>query len=490
MVHVNGSQASTTGYVVFFGCMIDTPAIDNLRIRANGALGVDRSTGRIVGVADGDTAGLPAADLLSSWAGKTVSEGEFDVVRLGPDQFLMPGLIDTHTHAPQFTFLGIGHDLPLMDWLNKYTFRHESEFRDPAKAREFYKEVIHRVVRNGVTFAAYYGTIHVEANKILADTIRHVGQRAYVGKVCMDANSPDYYSETTEQSLRATEEFVRLVLDSQAGGDSDDQASRLVTPIITPRFAPSCSGECLHGLGELAQKYNLPIQSHLCENPSEIEFAKSCFPDCSSYADIYHKHKLFNSRTIMAHCVHMTDHEIALMRQNGVGVSHCPNSNFTLSSGVADVRRFIAEGIAVGLGTDVSGGYTPSMLDAMRMAAAANRALISFRRDRGDKLEGRDGVPLEAAEVVFLATQGGAQVMGMRDRVGSLDEQKLFDALIVDLGAANSPVPSVRTTPAVQSLSDPVEAWKLRLEQFVFLADDRNIERVYVGGRLIHSAGA
>ncbi|ORX72751.1 Metallo-dependent hydrolase [Linderina pennispora] len=413
-----------------------TSAKYTLRIRPQATLGVDKATGRIIGVTD--NASQSAAELVGSWTGAPVSETEIEQVSLQADQFLMPGLIDTHTHAPQFTFLGIGHDLPLMDWLNKYTFKHESEFKDTDKAREFYSQVIDRTVRNGVTFAAYYGTIHLEANKILAETIRTKGQRAYVGKVCMDANSPDYYSESTEDSIEVTEDFIKHVLGDQAE----------------------------HRL------YGLPIQSHLCENPSEIEFAKSCFPECRSYAGIYDAFDLFTSRTIMAHCVHMSDEELALMRSRGVGVSHCPNSNFTLSSGIADVRRFIKEGIPVGLGTDVSGGYTPSMLDAMRMAAAANRALTALKRDRGDKLEGRDAVPLEAAEAVFLATQGGARVMGMDDELGSLEPGKLFDALVVDLSTPLSPVPSIASTPA----------------QFVFLADDRNVAQVYVNGKQIHSS--
>ncbi|KAJ2843329.1 hypothetical protein J3B02_005299 [Coemansia erecta] len=141
-------------------------------------------------------------------------------------------------------------------------------------------------------------------------------------------------------------------------------------------------------------------------------------------------------------------------------------------------------GIPVGLGTDVGGGYTPSILDAMRMAAAANRALIAGRRDRGEILEGRDGVPLEAGEAVFLATQGGARVMGMADQLGSLDSGKLFDAIVVDLNVPLSPVPAVSSTPAVKCLEDhPDEAWRVRLEQFVFLADDRNITRVYTVAR-------
>ncbi|KAJ2637731.1 hypothetical protein GGF44_002901 [Coemansia sp. RSA 1694] len=474
-------------YVLFVGCIVDTPSMGQLRIRTSGALGVDRSTGRIIGVSE--QADLSPADQISSWTGQPVASEAVETVKLTADQFLMPGLIDTHTHAPQFSFLGIGHDLPLMDWLNKYTFKHESEFKDTDLARRFYKDVIRRVVRNGVTFAAYYGTIHLDSNCVLADTIRQIGQRAYVGKVCMDANSPAYYSESTEESLRDTEEFVKQILGDQAGEAQQQQQQRLVTPIITPRFAPSCSHECLEGLGALAEKYQLPIQSHLCENPSEIEFAQSCFPDSASYAHIYHKRGLLNSRTIMAHCVHMSESEIALMRESKASVSHCPNSNFSLGSGIADIRRFIAEGIPVGLGTDVGGGYTPSILDAMRMAAAANRALIAFRRDTGDQpAHGSKDTPLDAAEALFLATQGGARVMSMAEQLGSLDANKLFDALVVDMSAPNSPVPSVQATPAVRDAESADEAWRLRLEQFVFLADDRNISRVYVGGKLIHSA--
>ncbi|KAJ1833425.1 hypothetical protein LPJ70_006438, partial [Coemansia sp. RSA 2708] len=244
---------------------------------------------------------------------------------------------------------------------------------------------------------------------------------------------------------------------------------------------------CLRGLGALAQKYRLPVQSHLCENPDEIAFAKSCFPGTPSYSHIYHASGLFDTRTIMAHCVHMSDSDIQLVRQCGVGVSHCPNSNFSLSSGIADVRRFLREGIPVGLGTDVGGGYAPSILDAMRMAAAASRALIASRRDTG--AAGADALPLDANELLFLATMGGARVMGMHEHLGSLDQGKLFDALVVDLAVPASPVPSAETTLAVnERLRDsPTDAWKLRAEQFVFLADDRNISRVYVGGNLIHS---
>ncbi|KAJ2157858.1 hypothetical protein GGF46_004194 [Coemansia sp. RSA 552] len=474
---------SHTAFLIFRGCLIDTPALGTLRIRPRAALGADCSTGRIVGVAE-QPVGSPEG-LIREWTGQTVRADKVEVIDLSADQFLMPGLIDTHTHAPQFTFQGLGNDLPLMDWLDKYTFKHESRFKDTGLARRVYKEVIARVVRNGTTFAAYYGTIHIEANCILAEAIRSAGQRAFVGKVCMDANSPEHYSESTDESLAGTRRFVQAIL----GQDSASDDSLLVRPIITPRFVPSCSRQCLDGLGKIAQEHGLPVQSHLCENPSEVAFAKSCFPGCASYSEIYHTAGLFGPRTIMAHCVHMSEEDMDLVRRCGVGVSHCPNSNFSLGSGVADVRRFLDDGIPVGLGTDVSGGYAPSILDAMRMAAAANRALLASRRDRGGPPGSKAEKPLDAAELLFLATQGGARVMGMQTQVGSLDAGKFLDALVVDLEAPGSPVPSVQVTGAVleqQEQGNLAEAWRLRAEQFVFLADDRNIARVYVAGKLIH----
>ncbi|KAJ1720528.1 hypothetical protein LPJ53_004847 [Coemansia erecta] len=466
-------------YTVFLGCLVDTPTFGTLRIRHDAALGVDHSTGRILGIEEKPA--LSPHKLVEQWTGSEHPASIVATVRLTADQFLMPGLIDTHTHAPQFTFLGIGHDLPLMDWLEKYTFKHESEFKDTEVARQFYHTVVDRVLANGVTFAAYYGTIHLESNRVLAETIRKKGQRAYVGKVCMDMNSPDYYVETTEETLEGTEAFIRGILDNK------QERAGLVQPIVTPRFAPTCSQKCLSGLGALARKYNVPVQSHLCENPSEISFAQQCFPESTSYADIYGSAGLLGPRTIMAHCVHMSTEDLKALRQAGAGVSHCPTSNFALGSGLADVRKLLANGLRVGLGTDVGGGYSPSMLDAMRMACAANRALLAAKREKGEQLVGREGVPLDAGEVLFLATQGGADVMGMGAELGSLDAAKLFDALVVDLAADRSPVPSVQRTPAVACLHDAEDAWHVRLEQFVFLADDRNIARVYVDGRLVHS---
>ncbi|KAJ3088904.1 hypothetical protein HK102_007669, partial [Quaeritorhiza haematococci] len=246
------------------------------------------------------------------------------VQTLKPRQFLLPGFVDTHIHAPQYVYTGTGYDLPLMQWLEKYTFPRESAFSSPTYARKSYTQSVKRSLRCGTTTACYYATIHLPACKILTEVIRQCGQRAFIGKVNMDRNSPDFYIEERESSVKETREFVDFVL-----GLGDER----VTPIITPRFVPTCSAELMQALGDIAREKNLPIQSHLCENPSEIEFVKTLHPECSSYTDVYRTYGLLTDRSVMAHCVYLTDEEVAMIKDYDAGIAHCPNSNFSLQSG-------------------------------------------------------------------------------------------------------------------------------------------------------------
>jgi guanine deaminase len=156
------------------------------------------------------------------------------------------------------------------------------------------------------------------------------GQHALVGKVCMDRNSPSYCEPSCEASLADTRSFIDYA--RARGGE-------LVGPIVTPRFAISCSSELMTGLGQLAAEMHLPIQSHIGENFSEIDFTSSLHPESAHYTDVYHSRGLLGPRTIMAHAVHLTDAEVAVFARSGAGVSHCPRSNLTLCSGLANVRR-------------------------------------------------------------------------------------------------------------------------------------------------------
>ncbi|XP_069969713.1 uncharacterized protein [Penaeus vannamei] len=375
-----------------------------------------------------------------------------------PSQFMMPGMIDTHIHASQFPNNGVAMDLPLLEWLQTYTFPTEANFSDTLFAREVYSKVVERLLRNGTTTAAYFGTIHLEGSKILADVVHDKGQRALIGKVNMMRNCPEYYREmSVQESIRDTEEFIRYVRSIQ---------SPLVQPIVTPRFAPTCPEDQLASLGQLAAKYGCHIQSHLCETQPECNWVKELFPWAKSYTDVYDSMRLLSEKSVMAHCIWLTDDEIYTLRERGVGISHCPNSNVSIRSGLCDIRRLLNSGLKVGLGTDCSGGYCPSILDSMRQSLQVSN-ILALDRDQ-------DYQRITYKEAFRMATLGGAKVLNMEDRIGNFEIDKEFDALLIDVSAPGS---------AIDIFSkDTVED---KVQKFIYTGDDRNIARVYVAGHRI-----
>eukprot|EP00940_MAST-03C_sp_MAST-3C-sp2_P001800 g1800.t1 len=291
---------------------------------------------------------------------------DFEWIDLG-ERLLIPGFVDAHVHACQYGFMGLGVGLPLLSWLDKYTFPFESRFSDVDFAREMYAKSVTRHLRHGTTFCSYFATIHREASEELVKIARDMGQRVYVGKVNMDRNGAEKinYIETTEESVEETERFVDNVQ-----GMNDP----LATPVITPRFAPTCTPELMRTLASVSDRESLPVQTHMSENKGEIEWVKELHPECDSYADVYDKHGLLHDRTYLAHCVHCEGGELAHLAQRGSAVVHCPNSNFALRSGVCNVRSMLDRGVRVGLGTDVGGGTNPSILDAIRLTMCASVA--------------------------------------------------------------------------------------------------------------------
>lgn len=376
---------------------------------------------------------------------------------LSAEQFLIPGFIDTHIHAPQYVFTGTGYDRPLLEWLNTYTFPRESEFKSDDYATDSFGKVVHRSLACGSTTACYFGTIHTSACKILANTAIKYGQRAFIGKVNMDRNSPDYYVESTEESIEATRQFVEFCLELK---------NTLVTPVVTPRFVPTCTPKLMTFLGEFASKYNLQIQSHISENKDEIEWVKSLHPECESYSEVYESYKLLTSKTIMAHCIHLSQEELDLFKRNQVGIAHCPNSNFSLSSGICNVREMLDMGITkVGLGTDVGGGYSPCVLDSMRQAAIASKVAAMTIGNNKQK-------PLNLAELLYLGTLGGARALNIQETVGNFQVSKEFDALLV----------SIEDEFDRNIHVFPHDTFETLVEKFVYLGDDRNIKQVFVKG--------
>ncbi|KAH6561570.1 guanine deaminase [Batrachochytrium salamandrivorans] len=407
------------------------------------------------------------------------------VTVLTKTQFLIPGFVDTHIHAPQYVFTGTGYDLTLLKWLEKYTFPREAAFGEPEYALDSFTRVVRRTLRCGTTTACYYATTHLEAAKTLADVVAKAGQRAFIGKVNMDRNSPDYYTETTDESIQATCDSIDYIRNTLK--------SSLITPVLTPRFVPTCSSKLMRSLGDLAVQHGLPIQSHLSETPSEIAWVCELHPECKTYTDVYDEFGLLTEKTIMAHCVHLNRHERDLLKARGVGISHCPNSNFCLQSGMLNLRRLVNEGHSkIGLGTDCAGGYSPSIMDAMRQAIVTSKVIHVTSREQAvahERLNGETSKadpemdmtvydPLTFSEAFYLATLGGAKAMALEHSIGNIVAGKSFDVLLVDLETSPD---SGNSTVDIFKHDDAMSLF----EKFIYLGDDRNIKKVFVQGRLV-----
>jgi guanine deaminase len=396
---------------------------------------------------------------------------------------LMRNGTDTHIHASQYPNAGIFGKTTLLSWLETYTFPMESSLSDPARAQRVYSRVVARTLSHGTTTAAYYATISVPSTNLLADICLSRGQRAFVGRVCMDCLSPEYYrDESPEQGVLATKECIQHI-------KSIDPGYNIVSPIITPRFAPSCTSQYLHGLGQLQKETGLPVQTHISENTSEIELVKELFPESKSYTDVYDTHGLLGPKTILAHAVHLSPEERATIKERQCKISHCPTSNSSITSGAAQVRLLLDEGIDVSLGTDMSGGYSPSVLEACRQALLVSRHVAMGTADAEEK----ENVKLAIEEVLYLATRGGAKAVGLEAKVGGFEVGMEWDAQLVGLDGVpeGDEEEGLQGDDGLGGGTGPVdvfgwESWEDKVAKWVFNGDDRNTLAVWVKGRLVH----
>ena len=364
------------------------------------------------------------------------------------NQLVLQGFCDMHLHAPQYPMLGMGMDLPLMDWLKAYTFKTEARFADAEFARLAYARLAAELVKNGTTRVCIYSSTHTDATLILMEELERAGICGYVGKVNMDRDS----GECQEETLESERETLRWL--EQCGHFSK------IKPILTPRFTPSCTNELMDWLGKLAGERGLYVQSHLSENYKEIELVKRLHPDCEQYWQTYEKYDLWKDHTIMAHCVHSDAREQQAMIDHNVLCVHCPDSNINICSGFAPVRQMKNRGVWLALGSDIAGGAQLPMLQVITGCLRMSKA-------RAIATEGAEPF-LTVGEAYYLATSGGARYFGDKD--GFAPGNPLH-ALV--LSEAQLP-PSARELTV-----------KERFERAVYLADDRAISAVYGAGRKI-----
>ncbi|PLB50636.1 atrazine chlorohydrolase/guanine deaminase [Aspergillus steynii IBT 23096] len=480
-------------YTLYFGTFVHLPreksGLHHELAIHRGALWVSNDDGRIQGVdwsVEGH-GGLLALVKSKGWvvAGTNTSEYGFSKkprVRIvtadeEKNEFFFPGFIDTHIHAPQYPNSGLFGTLTLLEWLQTYTFPMEKSFQDVHRARTVYKQVISRTLANGTTCASYFATIHVPATNLLATLCKQAGQRALIGRVCMDRvdEATDYRDPSTEASVALNRDVIRHIHAIDPHGDH-------VQPILTPRFALACTEDAMDGLAALAADYDPPlhIQTHISENKNEVAAVEAIYG--MSYADVYATHGLLTPRTILAHAVHLSDTEKATIAARGAKVSHCPASNSALGSGLCPVRSLLDAGIQVGLGTDVSGGYDASVLENVRQACLVSRLYrhtdASITDDEAQRLV------LSVGDALYLATRGGAAVVDLADQVGGFDVGMSWDAQLISLGEKVSGETKGGEENRVDVFG--TEDWGEKVEKWVWNGDDRNVSAVWVHGKLVH----
>ena len=366
------------------------------------------------------------------------------------DRMIMPGCVDLHVHAPQYSYRGLGMDMELLEWLETNTFPEESKMKDINYAKKSYSIFVENLRKSATTRACIFATVHREATLLLMDMLENAGLCTMTGKVNMDRNCPDYIREASAD-VSAKETI-------QWGEDVLNRHYKNTYPILTPRFTPSCTDELMTKLKEIQTKYDLPLQSHLSENPGEIEWVRELCPTSEYYGDAYAMFGLFGNdcKTVMAHCVYSDEREIRRMKDNGVFIAHCPESNMNISSGIAPVRTYLEEGMHVGLGSDVAGGATENMFTAMAHAIQASK--LRWR------LADQSLKPLTAPEAFYMATKGGGAFFG---KVGSFEPGYELDAVVLDDSRLKHP----------QELN-----LDKRFERLIYMADDREIHAKYVRG--------
>lgn len=316
-------------------------------------------------------------------------------------QVILPGFIDLHLHAPQWPQAGLALDKPLASWLDDYTFLLEAKYQDLTFAQTVYPDLVQNILANGTTTVLFFGTIHNPANLVLAQTCLKQGLRSLIGRVAMDNpdQTPTYYRDASSKAaLQDTESFIHQLTELGQG-----QALAPI-PVITPRFVPSCTPTTLQGLGKLAAQYDLPIQSHLSESNWEHQYAIDHYGHHD--AEVLDHFGLLTERAVMDHATQLTPADEQLVADRQTSLAHCPISNGYFGNGTLATRRLMQAGVKIGLGSDISGGYSVSIYDNLRQAVTVSQMRVDGVTNQD---QGETDSRISILNAFYLATVGGGQ---------------------------------------------------------------------------------
>jgi guanine deaminase len=379
---------------------------------------------------------------------------------------LLPGMVDLHAHLPQVPNAGVGYSLDLLTWLDRLTFPTERAWADATVAERLAPAIFEAFAAAGTTTVLAYGVVYEAAMDAAFRAAEAHGIRAILGKVMMDRGTYDPTIEPSTILDRSLRETAGLI--ERWHGADDGRLGYAVTP----RFAVSCTPEMLRESAELARSTGAWWQSHVSEDPGEIEEVRHLFPAALDYVDVYDRAGALGERTILAHAIHLSDRELARLVECGVRVAHCPSSNLFIGAGVMPLARWQAAGLAVGLGSDVSGGPELSMFAVARVGAYAQMARRALAAEEGGILD-----PLGWLR---LATLDGARALGLDDAIGSLEIGKEADLIAVDPGFV---APLVADKPADDDPADLVSRLMFRAHPDMVRAAWVRSRRLATGAR-------
>ena len=367
---------------------------------------------------------------------------------------ITPGFVDCHVHYPQVDVIA-SHGAQLMDWLERHTFPVEARFSDGAVARETAGFFLSELLRNGVTTALVFSTIHTGATAALFEAAHARTMRVITGKTFMDRGAPEDVCEGVEEAR----DGALMLIEAWRG------VGRLAYA-VTPRFAPTCSPDMLAMAGELLVSHDgLYLHTHLSENADEIAEVALLYPDARDYLGVYESHGLVTDRSVFAHCIHLDRGGFERLAAAGAAIAHCPTSNLFLGSGLFDLDLAREAGVTVGIGSDVGGGTSFSPFETLEEAYKVAQ------------LRGGELTPLSA---FYLATRGGARALGLEAKVGGLSSGMDADFLVLDRAA----------TPLLERRIARCDTIADELFALMILGDDRAVARTYVAGALAHARDA
>lgn len=382
---------------------------------------------------------------------------------LSDSEVMLPGFIDLHIHAPQWPQAGTALDRPLETWLGEYTFPLEARFQDLKFADQVYRAVIKTTMRYGTTTAMYFATTDRQSSLLLARLCGELGQRGLVGKVVMDdpVSNPSFYRDASpEEAIHETERFINEVLEIQG------LYRQRVYPVVTPRFIPSCTPEALAGLGKLAQKYDAHVQTHCSESDWAHQFAKEKYGMTDAQA--LDRFGLITEKTVIAHAPFLEHDDLALIAEKKTSIAHSPLSNAYFANSVLPFKDFSGKGVNIGMATDISGGYSPSMYEAIRQAVVSSRMLQEGVDPSVPREErGRADSAITVNNAFYAATAAGGAALKLP--IGKLEKGYSFDVQII----------STENIPVFYEEKNDEDL----LHKILLLSESSDIKEIWVQGR-------